>query len=609
MNAALRLRPGLIWAFGALLALLGLSTLAVVALDAGYLRGPLVRLLAAQTGRPIRVEGPLSLHILSRHPRLVAERVTIGSPPWTPAGSAAEIGKITVVYATPKLGRELIIERLAIDKATLHLYRDVAGHANWQLENPDKNPPQALPVISALTMMDAHVLLNDEQKNRHFDGTVSAYDAKGADAEPALRIEGKGQLNGRPVSFELTGDPLRTASRDQHYAFSFSERSSGSRLTGKGFLRQAFDVRAYDATFEASGADLRDMYYLTGTKFIDTGSYHLSGKLTWRAFTSSFTDLSITSGQSDLHGSVSIDSGRGQVNVDADLNSESLRLADLGLRAAGRDPDPPATQLLLPHAAPDPAVLRRGRAAVKYRARRVEAGRVVLDTLEMKIANDHGELSITPLSAQVMGGKLNGEIRIDTRKEIPAARLEVRIVNLQLGQYAREKAGPPAIDGPLELQMNLSGPGKSMHDVAAHVDGTITARLRGGMMRDSLAELTGIDLRGLGLLLTKNQKEVPVRCGVANFQAHDGILTAKDLVLDTAPVLITGEGSVHMETETLDLILRGYPKNVRFLQLRSPLVIRGTIKAPSFAIQAHDSKLVLVDPGKAKDADCGTLLH
>jgi len=609
MNAAFRLRPALIWAGGTLLALVGLFILAAVALDAGYLRGPLVKFLAAQTGRPIRVEGPLSLHILSRNPRLVAERVTIGSPPWTPAGIAAEVGKLTVVYATPRLGRELIIDRLAIDKATLHLYRSVAGHANWQTENPDKNPPQALPVVRELVLMDAHVVLDDEQKNRHFDGTVSAYDAKGVDAEQALRIEGKGEMNGRPVSFDLTGDPLRTANRDQHYAFSFSERSSGSRLTGKGFLRQAFDLRAYDATFEASGADLRDMYYLTGTKLIDTGTYHLSGKLAWRAFTSTFTDLSITSGQSDLHGSVSIDSAKGQVNVDADLNSQTLRMADLGVRAAGRDPDPQATQLLFPRAAPDPAVLRRGRASVKYRARRVEAGRVVLDTLEMKIANDHGELSITPLSAQVMGGKLNGEIKIDTRKEIPAVRLEVRIVDMQLGQSARAKAGPPAIEGPLELRMNLSGQGKSAHDVAAHVDGTVTARLPSGMVRDSLAELTGVDLRGLGLLLTKNQKEVPVRCGVADFQAHDGTLTAKNLVLDTAPVLITGEGMVHLDTETLDLMLRGYPKNVRFLQLRSPIAIRGTIKTPSVAIQAHDSKLVLVDPGKAKDADCGTLLR
>jgi AsmA family protein len=609
MNAVLRLRPGLVWAFGALLALVGLSILAAVALDAGYLRGPLVKWIASHTDRPIRVDGPLSLHILTRHPRLVAERVSIGSPPWTPAGNAAEVGKITVVFATPRLGQELIIDQLAIDKATLHLYRDVAGHANWQPKNPDKSAPQGLPVIRALAMMDAHVLLNDEQKHRQFDGTVSAYDAGGEDGMPALRIEGKGQLNGRPVSFEVAGDPLRTASRNEHYAFSFNERSSGSRLTGKGFLQQAFDLRVYDATFEASGADLRDMYYLTGTRLIDTGSYHLSGKLGWRAFTASFTDLLMTTGQSDVRGSASIDSAKGQVNVDADLNSQSLRLADFGLRAAGRDPDLQANQLLFSRAAPDPAILRRGRAAVRFRARRVEAGRLGLGTLEMKIANDHGELSITPLSAQVMGGKLNGEIKIDTRKEIPAVRLEVRIMDLQLGQYARAKAGPPAIEGPLELRMNLSGQGKSMHDLAAHVDGTVTARLPSGMVRDSLAESTGIDLRGLGLLLTKSQKEVPVRCGVASFQAHDGTLTAKNLVLDTAPVLIIGEGLVHLETESLDLILRGYPKNVRFLQLRSPIVIRGTLKAPSFSIQAHDSKLVLVDPGKAKDADCETLLQ
>ena len=87
MNAALRLRRGLNWAFGALLALVGLSILAVVALDAGYLRGPLVKWIASHSDRPIRVDGPLSLHILTRNPRLVAERVTIGSPPWTPAGN------------------------------------------------------------------------------------------------------------------------------------------------------------------------------------------------------------------------------------------------------------------------------------------------------------------------------------------------------------------------------------------------------------------------------------------------------------------------------------------------------------------------------------------
>jgi uncharacterized protein involved in outer membrane biogenesis len=161
----------------------------------------------------------------------------------------------------------------------------------------------------------------------------------------------------------------------------------------------------------------------------------------------------------------------------------------------------------------------------------------------------------------------------------------------------------------LQLRANLKGLGKSLHEAAASAEGTVTATLPGGMVRDSLAELTGIDLRGLGLLLAKNNKEVPVRCGIASFQANKGILTARSLVLDTEPVVISGEGSVNLNTEVLDFTLRGFPKNMRVLQLRAPIVIRGTLKAPSFGIQAQDSKLVLLDPGKAKNLDCGSLLR
>src|ERR1700722_489103 len=147
MNVSHRLRRGLIWVGGTLLALAVLVLLTALALDAGYLRGPLLKALAAHTDRPIRVDGPLSLHILSANPRLVAERVTIGNPTWTPRGNTAELGKVTVVFAAPRLGKELIIDRLQIDNATLHLFRDVTGHANWQIRNPDQNALRPLIVI------------------------------------------------------------------------------------------------------------------------------------------------------------------------------------------------------------------------------------------------------------------------------------------------------------------------------------------------------------------------------------------------------------------------------------------------------------------------------
>ena len=620
MNSSTNLRPGpetlrrsLKWAGWGLLTLLILAVVLVLglaaALDAGYLHDFLVKTIAAHTERSIQVGGEFRLHILSSHPRLVAERVTIGSPAWTPAGVAVEAAKITAVFATPHLSRPIVVDRLEIDGAVLHMFRDATGHANWQLKNPDKSAPQGLPIIHSLSMPDARVHLNDEQKHRQFEGSVSAQDANGGAGPSPLRIEGKGQLNGKPVDFELDGDPLSTARADSHYAFSFKERSSGSRLSGKGYLLQPFDLHQFDATFEATGADLKDIYYLTGTKLIDTAGYHLSGKIARRGYLSSFSDLNVGFGQSDVGGTASIDLSSGKTIIQADLSSQLLRLADVGPRAAGRDPQPPANAaMLMSSATPDPASARRTSVAAKFHARRLEAGRITLNAVAVKVTNDHGELTVGPVSAELLGGKLSGELKIDARKQIPAVSIDARITDLQLGQYPRKKSGPAPIEGPLSVHASLSGTGRSMHEVAAGATGTLVASLPSGMVRDSFAELTGIDLRGLGLLLTKNKREVPVRCGIASFQALDGTLTAKSLVLDTEAVLIAGEGMVKLDTENLDLILRGYPKNMRILQLRAPIVIRGTLKAPTVGIEAHDSKLVLVDPGKAKDADCESLL-
>jgi uncharacterized protein involved in outer membrane biogenesis len=609
MTGVFAWRRGLKWVIGALLALVALALLLGVALDAGYLHGSLVKFLAARAQREIRVDGALRLHLFSRNPRLVAERVTIGNPPWTPPGVAVQADKISVVFETPRFGHLFDIASLGLVGATLHMFRDVPGHANWQMKNPDKAMSLGLPIVHALSVVDAHLFIEDAQKHRQFDGTLTAQDSNGLHGTQPLRIEAKGQLNGRPVNFELLGDPLRTASRSEPYGFTLTERSSGSHIAAKGALKE-FDLLNLNASFEASGADLKDIYYLAGVKLIDTGAYHLSGKFSRRGNTASYSDIAVTFGQSDIRGSVSITLNKGLPSIDADLTSQSLRLADLGARAAGRDPEPESAQpMLLSNAAPNADALRPMTAIVKYRARRLAVGRFTLSSVAAKLTVDRGLLAVTPLTADVLDGKLAAQLKIDARKEIPAVDLDVGIAGLQLGQYARKGSGPPAIEGPLDVRAKLTGHGKSMHQAAASAEGTVTATLPSGTVRDSFAELTGIDLRGLGLLLTKNTKEVPIRCGVASFQAHDGTLTAGNLVLDTEPVLIAGEGFVHLDTETLDFVLRGYPKSVRVLQLRSPILIGGTLKHPSVGIQAHDSKLVLLDRGKTKDTNCESLLR
>jgi uncharacterized protein involved in outer membrane biogenesis len=597
MTALSIMRRLLLWLAGVMLALALLLLAAAAALNAGHLRVPLLNALTAFAQRPLRVDGALRMNLFSLTPELLAEGVSIGNPAWVPPGSTAEIGKIALRFSWPRRGHDFSIETLQLEAVTLHLFRDATGNANWQLKQPDGGVPRGLPIIHSLSMTTARVTLHDEFKHRNFDGTLSA-----DDSPQALRIAGKGQLNGRPVDFEVAADPLRSAARGKHYGFVFTEHSSGSHIKATGFLLQPFDVPFFDATFDANGADLKDLYYLTGTKLIDTGAYRVTGTLQRRGFTSIFTELRLESGQSDLRGTASITNSDGHPIIVANLNSHLLRVADLGARET-------TPSMLLPRTILDPSLMRRTRATIKYQAQQVEVARVILSPLAAQMSIDGGVLALDPLSADALNGKLTVQLKIDARKEIPAVDLDVRIIDMQLGQYARKGNKPPAIEGPLRLRASLRGHGKSVHEVAASADGTLRASLPSGTVRDSLAELTGIDLRGLGLWLTKSKKEVAVRCGVADFRVQGGRFSAQDLLLDTEPVLIVGEGALDLKTETLDFALRGHPKSMRLLELKAPIVIRGTLKAPAITIQAHDSKLVLVDRGKTQDADCESLLR
>ena len=628
MRFPLPIRRLLQWAISLLaagvVALVGFAA----AVDAGYFHDLLIRLASSHSQRPITVSGALKTHLLSLHPRFTAERVAIGNPSWLLPGPAAEIGALTLAIELPWFGHSFGIEELQLESAALHLVRDAAGRANWQAADPASGQERGLPIIRRLAMPGAHVQLDDTRRHLQFDGTISARDAEGAAGARPLRIEGAGQLNGHAVNFEIDGDPLVEASHAKPYHFTFSERSSGSHLAGNGALARPFDLTVLDLTFNAEGADLRDLYFLTGLRLMNTGNYRLSGRLARRGTRSMFDDLLTTFGDSDLRGTVAVESETGRPVFTVDLKSQFLRLADLGVRAAGRESEADAAApLMFSRAKISPQGVRKGDAVVNFHARRLQVGHVMLTSVSIKVGIDGGVVVVAPLLADVLDGKVVVNARVDARTDDPTADVDFKFDGLQLGKLDQNNPGEPPVDGLLHARIIVKGHGTSAHAIAATANGTVSAVLPHGTLRASLAELTGIDLRGVGLLLTKNHKDTGVRCAVASFKAHDGTLSAQGLIVDTDRVLITGGGEIRMDSEALDLNFRGHPKELRLARLRWPLSLHGTLLHPKVRIQVGHSVgqtaeaialgvlltplaavLALVDPGLAKDADCAALL-
>jgi hypothetical protein len=456
-----------------------------------------------------------------------------------------------------------------------------------------------LPMIRALELTHSHVSLKDERLHLAYDGDLSI---AALNPTQPLRMEGAGTLNQHAVTLLLKAEPLASAAAGKPYAFEFHEHSSGARFTAHGTLPRAFDLGLVDAQFKADGADLRDMYYLVGVSLPNTADFHLTGHMARRGDKTQFDDLKVTSGQSDVEGRVSLETQKnGRTLVRADLNSALMRLADVGLRAAGRDPHPDAPPRLFSDVQLVSPATRRVDAAGKYSARRLVLSRVEVSTLSAPFTIERGLVKAPAVTGHFMGGDFLMHLDVDANQRPAHSRIEATGTNLSLAQVPHE-AGPPPYDGSLDLQVQAEGRGDSLHALAADLDGTLRARVVEGTVRASLAELTGVDFRGLSLTLAHNQSAEPVQCAAADFDAHDGIMQVRRLFIDSQKVFITGEGRVLLGPETLDLKLRGEPKGLRILRFKAPLLVQGTLLQPKFRVDTADSRLRLVDRGTPRDA-------
>ncbi|HEY5346891.1 MAG TPA: AsmA-like C-terminal region-containing protein, partial [Rhizomicrobium sp.] len=236
-----------------------------------------------------------------------------------------------------------------------------------------------------------------------------------------------------------------------------------------------------------------------------------------------------------------------------------------------------------------------------------------------------GVLTIKPMTLNFIQGKMSGSLTIDGSRDVPVTSTDMRVTNIRLENFIGKSDKP--ITGLLEARAVLVGHGHSVHEAAATSNGTFTVVVPGGTMRRSLAEWMGVDvLSGLGLTLAGDKSATHLRCAVGHFDVQNGVMTARQFVLDTGPVLVKGQGSVDLGKETVDLRFAGQPKSFQLIRLRAPVTVTGPLGHPAIGVKTDTALaqggiglllgvlappaalLAFVDPGMASNADCASLL-
>ena len=628
-----------------------LIVLGVALAPSSFWRWLIIHEVSRATGRPASIDGEVKLHLFSPNPELQVQGFALSNAPWARPKNMVAIKRFEATVSLKSLLRfHPIFPRVAIDSPAIDLERDASGRANWDFSRPgtrksrqNHSAPLHIPVIQDLSLTHGTLTARDRIRKLTFEGRVSVEENRNTSDNHALKLRGSGTLNGKPFELNLNGEPLIGVQPSQPYAFEAAVAAADIKLNTHVTISRPFDLAALQAKFHLSGSDLADVYYLTGLALPNTPPYDVSGTLVRDHLTFRVDDFQGKLGSSDVAGKLGIDTGHERPKLSAILASKQLNLADLAAPLGTEaTPDRKSNTLARPTtpvAAAPPALLlpdadlqiervRSMDADVQFDAASVSASKMPMKKVHFHLNLDNGKITLDPLAFQLPQGEFSGMVAVDAQGATPKTNIDMKLSNVDLAQFKPKSGKGAPLEGQLLGRIKLQGSGTSVHKTAENADGDITLVIPRGEMREAFAELTGIDLaRGLGLILTKNERNTAVRCGVASFKAAGGELTATTLIIDTTHVLVTGQGDVNLKTEALDLSLRGQPKEARMLRLRTPITLRGSLLQPKIGVQPGKlaaqtggavalgalltpvaALLAFVDGGLAKDANCAALI-
>ena len=581
-------RTTLIWLILALAA----AVFAAV-FDWDWFRGPIARYASARTGREVRIEGHLRVHPLSWTPSATIGGLKIGQPKWMGRkDEMLDLGRSTVsVKLLPLLRGRVELPLVDIEHPKADLFADRAGRNNWTFGAPSSGKPAALPPIQRFILRDGQIRFIDEKHKIAFIGSVTTTETGGAGA---FHMTGQGSLNAAPFTANVSGAPLLNVKRDQPYPFRADVHAGATHVTANGQVTRPFDFGRLRAAVSVSGSDLSKLYELTGVLFPNSPPYRISGTLIRDGERYDFRRLSGRVGSSDLHGDLLVETRDKRRFLKGDLGSSVLDFKDVGSlfgatpargAQAATAAAPAGPRRLLPDAPLYADRVRSMDADVRYHAASVRAPGLPLEKVDLHLTLDHGILKLDPVAFTFPRGEARGTVRLDARPATPVTDVDFTFSHLQVENFLPRPQGLPVMSASLEARAKLHGLGDTVHKAAGASSGVIAVAMPEGQIRKTFAELMGVNvLPGLTEYLSKDPKQTDLRCAVATFDVSNGVLKARQVVLDTDVVTLVGDGTVNLGSETIDLTLRGKSKKPRLIHVVAPFHVRGMLAAPKFSV-------------------------
>lgn len=596
--------------------------------DGNWLRDPLSRRAGDAVGRNVVIEGPLSIRwgrIVTVH----AEQLRVGNPDWASRPDMARFDAIDMeVRLLPLLAGRLELPALHLIRPNIALEKNAQGEANWKFGD---NPSTAFPIIEYLSITDGYLGYLDPQEGIAMDAQVST--ATGGDpTDERVQLSGRGSFKDMPAEIALEAGSLlmlRDTSQPP-YPIRAQARIGDTRASVDGTIAKPLELQGIDVEMVLSGTDMAALFPIFAIPLPPTRPYTIDGRLGRQGGTWTFRDFHGRVGDSDLSGGLTVATGGERPLLRANLLSQRLALADLAGFIGGKPGEPDTTRApgrVLPDQPLNLDKLHALDVELRFTGKRVEAPGLPIDGLEANLHITDGIAHLDPLAFVIAQGSFAGTVDLDGTQPVPQAKLDMEVRRMNLHQFFAGTRFAPQTRGILAGRVTLNGQGRSTAEVLGGADGRVTLLMTGGSLSALLIEAAGLDIaKALGLALGED-RPMTIRCLVADLGLRGGTAHTRALVLDTVDAVITGQGSIDLRQEGMNLEVESHPKDPSLFSARAPIHVGGSLGNPEVTVDAGTETargglaavlgtfftplaalLPFLEPGLGEDQDCRQLI-
>jgi len=397
---------------------------------------------------------------------------------------------------------------------------------------------------------------------------------------------------------------------DENIAVAFVVEMFGAKTEMSGTIGELDEFEDVALHVRVAGERLSDLNLIAGS-LPSIGPYTLKADLRDREdgiyvlenFTAQIAE-------SDLAGRLEFSSGE-RPRLTADLSSTLLDLDALlakntgdatapsadggGADAAGDagtssgDADP---KRVFPDDRIDFAALDEADARVSLKVSELRYRDLSLRDAELGLELEQGVLRIDPIQAGLGDGDVVARIVLQSRSERPEVQLELKLIDVELAAVKPLFDLSDIINGPLDLEVALSGQGRSAHEIASTLGGRVDLVIGAGTIPNAYDDLIAADL--LRFIVPGAEGDAAqLNCFVARFDLKDGVALNKALLFDTALTTTAGKGQIDLGRELADLTVVPRPKDPSLLSLAIPVVIDGPLLDLSYNLKKEEALLDL----------------